>query len=129
MSNYIKTAVVIKKDNTYLLVQENSERVRGLWNLPQGTVDAGENLEDCAVREVKEETGLDVQLDKKIAVLNNTFKDTKELHVYQCSIAGGNLQIPEEEIMSAKFFTIEEIETIKDKLVGPWVYDVILSSI
>ena len=41
----------------------------GVWGLPKGTPDAGESLEEAAVREVSEETGLQVEIVKKLGVV------------------------------------------------------------
>lgn len=121
----IKSAILIKKENTFLLVQENAGRVHGLWNLPQGSVEDGENIEQTAIREAKEETGLDIKLENKLVVLADTFSDTKELHIYSGVIIGGEVSYPTDEIMNVQFFTFEQIEKMKNDLVGGWVFNVI----
>ncbi len=127
MSNLIKAAVLVKQDNKFLLVQENGKHVRGLWNWLQGKVEQEESIEQCAVREAKEETGLDIQIEKKLTVLTNTFSDTKELHLYVGKIVGGDIYFPKDEIMDARFFTVAEIQQMKAELVGNWVSDTILN--
>jgi ADP-ribose pyrophosphatase YjhB (NUDIX family) len=47
-----------------LLVKRNHDPAAGAWAFPSGYVDAGEVLEEAAVREVREETGVDVRLDR-----------------------------------------------------------------
>ena len=56
--NYRKAGVFIydPKENRVLLVQSRGQ----LWGPPKGTLELGENETECAVREVKEETGLDI---------------------------------------------------------------------
>lgn len=125
MSHLIKAAVLIKQNNAILLVQEKSPRVCGLWNWPQGTPEKGEGLEDTAIREVKEETGLDIQIKKKITVLQNTFADTKELHIYEGLIVGGVVDFPKDEILNVQYFTLEQIKEMKHKVVGSWIYKVV----
>lgn len=128
MSQLIKVGVLIKENDTVLLVQEKSVRAHGLWNWPQGTLERGENLEDAAIREVKEETGLDIQIEKKITVLQNTFTDTKELHVYKGLLMGGEIDFPKDEILNVQYFTLEQIKNIKDQLVGSWIYEVVFEN-
>lgn len=58
MSGQIVCAGLIKKDNRYLMVQESKENISGLWNLPAGRLEKGEDLQECVKREVFEETGI-----------------------------------------------------------------------
>lgn len=125
MPQFIKSAILIKKDDCFLLVQENGARVQGLWNWPQGKVEEGETVEQAAIREAREEIGLNIKLEKSLGVLSNTFPDIKELHVYLGSVLDGEIKFPASEILDVQFFTFEEIESIKDKLVGSWVYNII----
>jgi 8-oxo-dGTP diphosphatase len=125
MPQYIKSAVLIKRDGKFLLVKENAAHVRGLWNWPQGKVEKGETTEKAAIREAKEETGLDIKLEKPLGVLINTFADTKKLHVYTASILGGEIDFPTNEIMDVQFFTFEQIEEMRDQLVGVWIHTTI----
>ncbi len=125
MSQFIKSAILIKKEDRFLLVQENGARVRGLWNWPQGKVEEGEATEQAAVREAKEETGLNIKVIKSLTILKDTFSDIRELHVFLGAVLDGEIGFPENEIMNVQFFSFEEIERMKDKLVGEWVYDII----
>lgn len=120
-----RAAVVIEKDGDFLLVQEASPRVYGLWNWIQGSVEQGEGVEDAAVREAKEETGYDIKLVRKVEVIENPFPDTKEIHVFLGEISGGELKINEDEILQTRWFSKEELIQIKAKTPGPWVYETI----
>lgn len=112
---HIVCGVVIAKDGKFLLVQEKQPKVYGLWNLPGGRVDAGESLEQTAIREAKEECGYDVALIDHIFVLHQAV-DSPVLHVFSCRIIGGDLKFPEDEILDAKWFTYHEIKSMEADL-------------
>ena len=57
----VAVAVLLEQDNLVLLVRRLNEPFRGLWSLPAGYVDAGEDPARAAERECLEETGLKVQ--------------------------------------------------------------------
>ena len=54
--------VLVREGDRILMVQESKARVAGTWNLPGGRVELGESFTDAAVREVREEAGVEVQL-------------------------------------------------------------------
>lgn len=114
--------VIIEKDGCYLLVQEKKEIVRGLWNLPAGRAEAGEKIEETAVREVKEETGYSVKLIEKIGRWGAA--DAVK-HVFVAEIVGGDLNLPINEIMDAKWFSFEDIKKMADKLRHKFILEVI----
>ncbi len=116
----IIAGVVIKKDSKYLLVQQRQPKAYGLWDFPAGKVDAGETIEQAAIREAKEETGYDVELIKKINIFQEPTTETP-IHTFEAKIVGGELKYPEDEIMDAQWFTFEEIKKMKDKLRGGWI--------
>lgn len=62
------TSVVLDDQGRIALVHRKDN---GLWALPGGGMELGESIEDCAVREVKEETGLDVEITGLIGVYTN----------------------------------------------------------
>ncbi len=115
----IASGVVIKKDDKYLLVQENKGKIRGLWNLPAGKVEEGLTIVENAIKEAKEETGYDVKIIKKIGIFQRDGESVR--HAFEAEIIGGELDFPKEEIRDVKWFTIEEIIKMKDKLRSYWV--------
>jgi ADP-ribose pyrophosphatase YjhB (NUDIX family) len=69
---------------------------RGYWDLPKGKLDPGEKIEDCSIREVTEETGVNnLQLGKLILVTEHEYFDKwvkadviKRTHWYRMTVAG-----------------------------------------
>ncbi len=120
----VVAGVVIKKDGKYLLVQEKYSKIYGLWNLPAGRVDVGDSIEQTAVKEALEETGYVVELIRKIGIFQD-IATVPPRHAFEAKIIGGELKIPKEEILDAKWFTLSEIELMKDKLRGAWVFEVL----
>lgn len=76
---------------------------RGKWDLPKGKLDKGEKLEDCAVREVEEETGLQkVKLTAPLMITYHTYHEgtrfiLKESHWYTMSVSGRQVLVPQAE--------------------------------
>lgn len=62
-------AVVRDADGRVLLVRRANEPGRGLWSIPGGRVEPGESAREAAVREVREETGLDVEVGDLLLTL------------------------------------------------------------
>jgi len=74
----------------------------GVWGLPKGTPDEGESLEQAALREVSEETGLQVEIVKKVGVVEYWFSSDgvryhKWVHHYLMKPTGGSTEEHDEE--------------------------------
>jgi 8-oxo-dGTP pyrophosphatase MutT (NUDIX family) len=105
---------------------------RGKWDLPKGKLDKGEKLEDCAVREVEEETGLkNVKLISPLIITYHTYHEgtkfiLKESHWYTMKVNGEQKLVPqaEEDISEIKWVTTKESENLFPQCF-PSVIDVI----
>ncbi|HKT80451.1 MAG TPA: NUDIX hydrolase [Vicinamibacterales bacterium] len=67
-------AVVIDATRV-LLVKRKQPPLQGEWTLPGGAVELGETLEEAVVREIREETGLDVEVGPIVEVLDRVHRD------------------------------------------------------
>jgi mutator protein MutT len=72
---YIGVGAVIVQDGRVLLVKRKHEPLKGRWSLPGGAVEIGETLEHCLVREMVEETGLEVGVGPVIEVFDRITRD------------------------------------------------------
>jgi 8-oxo-dGTP pyrophosphatase MutT (NUDIX family) len=85
----------------------------GIWGLPKGTPDANESLEETAVREVGEETGLRVAIEAKIGTIEYWFtrqgvRYHKFVHHYLMVATGGSLGDHDWEYDKVEWFPLEE---------------------
>ena len=105
-------AVIIRKNGNIVLVKRRKPPYEGYWALPGGFVKYGETVEDAIKREVKEETGLDVEIKGLIGVYSKPNRDPRG-HVvsiaYLVVEVSGDLRGSEET-------DIGEFNAIPDKL-------------
>ena len=99
-----------------ILLQRRSDN--DLWALPGGTMEVGEDIRATIVREVKEETGLDIQPEYIIGIYTNpqhiiAFSDGEIRQQFSicfyCTLLGGKIQVSEESHEVA-FFSSQNIE-------------------
>ena len=79
---YVGVGAVIVQDGKVLLVKRKYEPLAGQWSLPGGAVEVGETLEACLVREMLEETGLDVSVGPVIEVFDRITHDDEGRVMY-----------------------------------------------
>ncbi|MBF6439482.1 NUDIX domain-containing protein [Nocardia cyriacigeorgica] len=101
----VAASAVVCDDKGRILLQRRADN--GLWALPGGAMEMTESLPGCAVREVKEETGLDIE----ITGLVGTYTDPRHIIAYSdgevrrqfnvcflAQVTGGDLAISDESI-------------------------------
>ena len=106
----IDTRAAVFKDNKILLTHENN----GTWSLPGGWCDVLESVKSNTIKEVKEETGLDVNTIKVIAIQDRN-KHNKPIYAYGickvfilCDIVGGEFK-ENIETTEIKYFSLNEL--------------------
>ncbi len=108
---------VLERDGKYLLVQEAKEGCRGKWNLPAGRLDPGETIFEAAKREIKEESGLSVDLSGICQIGNRKRKDVSLVSIiFTTKVVGGDITFNPNEILDVKWFGYEEILAMKEQL-------------
>lgn len=73
----IGIGAIIIKDEKVLLVKRGVEPSKGLWAIPGGTLKLGESLQECAAREIYEETGITIKVRDCIYVFDFIERDIK----------------------------------------------------
>ncbi|WP_020662439.1 NUDIX domain-containing protein [Amycolatopsis benzoatilytica] len=80
--------IVFDDQGRLLLVQRGHEPGKGLWSLPGGRVEPGETDFQAVVRELREETGLDV---RPHTLAGSVLRGRYDIHDYSCTLTGGTL--------------------------------------
>ena len=99
--------IIIDDRRRIALVKRAIDPGYGKWVFPGGYVDRGEEVQRAAVREAREETGLDVHIDRLINIYSYTGR-TAVIVVYAATMIGGALAC-DDESLEAKFFEPEAI--------------------
>ncbi|MEU9890421.1 NUDIX domain-containing protein [Sphaerisporangium sp. NPDC051011] len=97
------TGIVRDADGNVLLLKHRLWPEGRQWGLPTGYAEKGETFEDTIVREVREKTGLDVQVGR-LAHLTSGYEPRVEI-AYEARVTGGTLRVDSLEILEARWFT------------------------
>lgn len=105
------TAIIPYPDNKILLIKRNTRPFVDYWALPGGRMDPDETIEQTIIREVKEETGLDVKIVSKVGeYVEKGVKDDVEYEYYPtCFVVkpvGGEVKKQDSEIREIKLFSL-----------------------
>ena len=120
---HYSVGALITKKGEILMIERNKEPFG--WACVAGHIDEGENKDESLVREVKEESGLDVthyELLMEEEVTNNTCSRGIDIHywyVYSCEVIGEFVDNPE-EVKKIKWIKIEDLPTLN--LEPVWKY-------
>jgi 8-oxo-dGTP diphosphatase len=107
--------VVVINDNNILLVRHRKGS-RQYWVLPGGRLEYGETFYECAVRELKEETGLDVQVERFL-FLSEAIAPDRSRHIVniylQAKVIGGTMKVGNEPVLAGvDFIPLAELERL-----------------
>ena len=102
-------AVMLNQDKQILLVKSTYQRFHP-WGLPGGSLNYGESPEDAVVREMLEETGLCIEVEKFLLV--KTWLPDRVGLYYLCSIKDGEFH-PSDEIADLGYFSIENLPDVR----------------
>jgi ADP-ribose pyrophosphatase YjhB (NUDIX family) len=99
----VAVGVVVEQEGAVLLTRRAHDPGRGKWGLPAGYMEWDERVEEAAIREVGEETGLVVRLERLVGVYSYPDRGVV-LIIYAASAVGGSLEAGEES-EAVGFFT------------------------
>ena len=102
-------AVIFNNDNEILLVRSTYQRFHP-WGLPGGSLDYGESAEDAALREVWEETGFQVEIERLLVV--KTWRPDRIGLYYLCRITGGEFHHTD-EVSEFGYFSLEQLPDVR----------------
>ena len=115
------TVLGIIKDNRILLIKRNKYPFIGLWSLLGGKLEYSEHIDECALREAKEETSLDHAFKRYCGVISEQIITNGELSdqflLFLCHLEPEHTNHIESEEGELKWFDLEDLEEIKDSMV------------
>ncbi len=109
-------AAIVRDENGWILFVKSAESET--WSLSAGAIDLGESPSEAIIREVFEETNLNVKPEKIVGVFGGekfrfvyANSDAVEylIVVFECEVTGGGLFSRDEEVSEFRYFPVEEI--------------------
>ncbi|MHA1239060.1 MAG: NUDIX hydrolase [Candidatus Odinarchaeia archaeon] len=112
----VAVGAVIIRNGKVLLVKRRTQPKKGAWSIPGGLVKLGETVEEALKREILEETGLRVSVEKIAGVFDYIERDESGRIRYHyviidffCNVSEGKLS-PSSDAQEAKWISLNEIE-------------------
>jgi ADP-ribose pyrophosphatase YjhB (NUDIX family) len=115
----VGSSAVVADSQGRVLLHRRSDS--GNWALPGGAMDIGETFAESAIREVREETGFDVRVDRIVGI----YSDPGHVFAYDdgeirqefsiclaCTIAGGTLAVSKEST-AVEFFAVKDVPDLQ----------------
>lgn len=113
---FLGVGAIIIDDSRVLLVRRANPPLQGEWSIPGGLVETGETTRDAIVREVLEETGLNVEVIRLVEVFERILHDEQSrvqyhyvLLDYACRVLGGTIRA-ESDVGEVCWSKVDELE-------------------
>ncbi|MBU4265611.1 MAG: NUDIX hydrolase [Candidatus Altiarchaeales archaeon] len=107
----VDAVILDREKNSIVLVKRGIYPFEGMWALPGGFVEYKETVENATIREAKEETGLDIEIERMVGVYSDPERDPRGHTVavtFLCRRVGGELNAGD-DAAEAKEFKIKEM--------------------
>jgi 8-oxo-dGTP diphosphatase len=92
-----------------LLGKRAKDPGRGQWVIPGGRINYGETIEQAGIREIKEETGLDIVIKDRLGVYEMIDEKQHRVIVYSIAEWVGGTLVPADDLSEARFFNCSEL--------------------
>ena len=115
MTRQVKLAVgaVVLQDDHVLLVRRANPPEAGRWSFPGGRVEPGERMADAVAREVREETGLDVESSRPLDWVERIGPDHHFVIVdFAATVSERQTPTPGDDAADARWIHLDEISTL-----------------
>lgn len=112
----VGVGALIIENGRLLLIKRGAKPGQGKWSIPGGLVELGEQVKDAAVREVKEECGLDVEVERLIDVFDSITRDRRGRIRYQFVVVNFLAKIKSgilknaDDVLEARWVQLNEVE-------------------
>ena len=112
MTTIVVTAAVIDRDGRFLVTRrQQGVHLEGYWEFPGGKCDAGEPLDACLARELREELDVEAHVGEEMFVTTHAYADRSvELHFFRCELRGEPRPLLGQEI---RWATRQELATLE----------------
>jgi 8-oxo-dGTP diphosphatase len=105
-------AAIIHKDGAYFATQRGYGEFEGMWEFPGGKIEPGESRESALKREIHEELGIDISINKFLCTTDYDYPSFHlTMHCYLCSIESGEIKLREHK--SARWLTVDMLDSVE----------------
>lgn len=105
-------AALIQRDGAYFATQRGYGEFEGMWEFPGGKIEPNESREVALKREIQEELGIDIYVEKFICTTDYDYPSFHlTMHCYLCSIENGEIELREHK--SARWLTTELLDSVE----------------
>jgi 8-oxo-dGTP diphosphatase len=114
----VGVGAIIMREAKMMIVKRANEPAKGLWSVPGGVVELGEHLHDAIKREVNEETGLKVDIERLVDAVDNIVFDEQgriQYHYvlldYLCRPHSGLLKASD-DVLEIRWVTLDALQSL-----------------
>jgi mutator protein MutT len=112
MTTIVVTAAVIDRDGRFLVTRRpQGVHLEGYWEFPGGKCEAGESLDACLARELREELDAEARVGEEVFVTTHAYAERSvELHFFRCDLKGEPRPLLGQEM---RWATRQELATLE----------------
>lgn len=105
-------AAIIQRDGAYFATQHGYGEFEGMWEFPGGKIEPGERPEAALQREIQEELGIDITINRLLCTTDYDYPSFHlTMHCYLCEIKSGEIELREHK--SAQWLTAETLDSVE----------------